>query len=302
MENPLRGIFAPIATAFDASGALDEGAFGENVASFGATALAGLVVLGSNGEFPLLSHEEKVRLVKVARQRLPAQKTVIAGTGCESLQETVALTRHCADAGADAALVVTPHYYKRDMTEAALERFYVLLADASPIPVMLYNMPGNAGINVPSALTLRLAAHPNIVGIKDSGGNIVQIAEVLANAPERFSVFAGSGSYLLATLVLGGVGGTLAVANVVPDYCAQIQASFEQGDLETARKMQLALLPLNAAVTGRFGIGGMKAAMDLVGYRGGPPRPPILPAGGAAREEIARILGELGIATVSGGR
>lgn len=189
----------------------------------------------------------------------------------------------------------------KDMSEAALEAFYTRLADASPIPVMLYNMPGNTGVNLSSALTLRLAAHPNIVGIKDSGGNIVQIAEVLAGAPEGFSVFAGSGSFLLATLVLGGVGGTLAVANVVPDHCVRIQESYARGDMDTARRMQLALLPLNAAVTGRFGIGGMKAAMDLVGFRGGMPRSPILPASAAVRAEIARILAQLGVATVQGG-
>jgi 4-hydroxy-2-oxoglutarate aldolase len=184
------------------------------------------------------------------------------------------------------------------MNEAALGNFYTMLADASPIPVMIYNMPGNSGVNVPSSLTLKLAAHPNITGIKDSGGNIVQISEVLAKAPEGFSVFAGSGSYLLATLLLGGVGGTLAVANVVPDYCAEIQENFEKGDIEKARKMQLALLPLNAAVTSRFGIGGMKAAMDMVGFKGGLPRLPILPAGEETKKEIARILKELGIPTV----
>ena len=194
--------------------------------------------------------------------------------------------------------MVTPNYYKRDMNEAALEKFFTMLADASPIPVMLYNMPGNSGINIPSSLTIKLASHPNITGIKDSGGNIVQISEVLAKAPEGFSVFAGSGSYLLPTLALGGKGGTLAVANVVPDYCAEIQENFENGNFEKARKMQLALLPLNAAVTSRFGIGGMKAAMDLVGYKGGLPRLPILPAGDDTRKAIAGILKELGIKTV----
>lgn len=293
MAEPLRGIFAPVATVFDDCGELDLDGFAENVAAYGATGLAGLVVLGSNGEFALLSGNEKVRLVERARRRLPAPKRVIAGTGCESLQETVALTARCADAGADAALVVTPHYYKRDMNEAALEGFYTRLADVSPIPVMLYNMPGNTGVNLTAALTLKLAAHPNIVGIKDSGGNIVQIAEVLAGAPQGFAVFAGSGSFLLATLVLGGVGGTLAVANVTPGHCVRIQECHAQGDLDTARRLQLALLPLNAAVTGRFGVGGMKAAMDLVGYKGGMPRPPILPAGAAVRDEIARILERL---------
>ena len=298
MNKKVRGIFAPIATAFDASGEVDYSTFAENTVAFGATKLSGLVVLGSNGEFTLLSHEEKVKLVETAKNHLPAEKMVIAGTGCESFRETLQLTKECAAVGADVALVVTPNYYKKDMNEAALGNFYTMLADASPIPVMIYNMPGNSGVNVPSSLTLKLAAHPNITGIKDSGGNIVQISEVLAKAPEGFSVFAGSGSYLLATLLLGGVGGTLAVANVVPDYCAEIQENFEKGDLEKARKMQLALLPLNAAVTSRFGIGGMKAAMDMVGFKGGLPRLPILPAGEETRKEIARILRELGIPTV----
>lgn len=294
----VHGIFAPIATAFDASGEVDYSTFAENTVAFGATKLSGLVVLGSNGEFTLLSHDEKVKLVETARNHLPAEKMVIAGTGCESFKETLQLTKECAAVGADVALVVTPNYYKKDMNEAALGNFYTMLADASPIPVMIYNMPGNSGVNVPSSLTLKLAAHPNITGIKDSGGNIVQISEVLAKAPEGFSVFAGSGSYLLATLLLGGVGGTLAVANVVPDYCAEIQENFGKGDIEKARKMQLALLPLNAAVTSRFGIGGMKAAMDMVGFKGGLPRLPILPAGEETRKEIARILKELGIPTV----
>ena len=294
----VRGIFAPIATAFNAAGDVDYEVYAENVRAFGATKLAGLVILGSNGEFTLLSHEEKVKLVEVAKKNLPAGKRVIAGTGCESLKETVELTKECADVGAEVALVVTPNYYKRDMNEGALEKFCTMLADVSPIPVMIYNMPGNAGINVPSSLTVKLSNHPNITGIKDSGGNIVQISEVLARASKGFSVFAGSGSYLLATLMLGGVGGTLAVANVVPNYCAEIQEYYEKGDLATARKMQLALLPLNAAVTSRFGIGGMKAAMDLVGYKGGLPRLPILPAPDDTRKEIGRILKELGVLTV----
>lgn len=294
----VRGIFAPIATAFNAAGDVDYEVYAQNVRAFGATKLAGLVILGSNGEFTLLSHEEKVKLVEVAKKNLPEGKRVIAGTGCESLKETVELTKECAGVGAEVALVVTPNYYKRDMNEAALEKFFTMLADASPIPVMLYNMPGNAGINIPSSLTVKLSNHPNITGIKDSGGNIVQISEVLARAPKSFSVFAGSGSYLLATLMLGGVGGTLAVANVVPNYCAEIQEHYEKGDLERARTMQLALLPLNAAVTSRFGIGGMKAAMDLVGYKGGLPRLPILPASEDTRREIGRILKELGVPTV----
>ena len=266
------------------------------MAAYDRTRLSGLVSLGSNGEFTMLSFEEKVALVTATRKGLSDGKIVIAGTGCESLKETSALTKACADAGADAALVVTPNYYKKDMTDAALEKFFSMVADASPIPVMLYNMPGNSGVNIPSALTIRLSKHPNITGIKDSGGNIVQIAEVLAGVDESFSVFAGSGSFLMATTLLGGVGGTLALANVVPNLCVDLYEASVARDIDKARKLQLDLMALNAAVTAKFGIGGMKSAMEMVGYKGGMPRLPILPATDETKKAIRAILERLGVA------
>ena len=292
----ITGIFAPVATPFTKDGEIEWGAYAENMAAYDRTRLSGLVSLGSNGEFTMLSFEEKVALVAATRKGLSDGKVVIAGTGCESLKETVALTKACADAGADAALVVTPNYYKKDMTDAALEKFFSMVADASPIPVMLYNMPGNSGVNIPSALTIRLSKHPNITGIKDSGGNIVQIAEVLAGVDESFSVFAGSGSFLMATTLLGGVGGTLALANVVPNLCVDLYEASVARDIDKARKLQLDLMALNAAVTAKFGIGGMKAAMEMVGYRGGMPRLPILPATDETKKAIRAILERLGVA------
>ncbi|WP_350449817.1 dihydrodipicolinate synthase family protein [Aminobacterium mobile] len=285
----MEGIFAPIATAFGDDERIDLARFQENIEKFNATSLEGLVILGSNGEFVLLSQDEKVSLVAEARKRLSPHKKVIAGTGCESLRETIELTKRCADAGAGAVLIVSPSYYKSDMTFEALEKFFTAIADISPLPVMIYNMPRNTGVNIPSSLTVKLAYHPNITGIKDSSGNITQIAEVVAKAPENFSVFAGSGSFLLVTLMLGGVGGTLAVANVVPNYCVTIYNAWKAGEIEKARKLQLALLDLNAAVTSRFGIGGMKAAMDIAGFFGGSARAPILNASEGAKKEIRAI-------------
>jgi len=284
------GIFAPIATIFDESGDLDLKRFRENVRKFSETKLSGLVVLGSNGEFTLLSYHEKVALVKAAREVIAKDKILIAGTGCESLRETVELTNECARLGADAALVVTPSYYKSDMTDESLERYFTLVADESAVPIMLYNMPRNTGVNMSASLVAKLSRHPNIIGIKDSSGNITQIASIIAKCPKDFAVFAGSGSFLLPTLMLGGVGGTLAVANVVPNYCVAIYYLCKNGSLEDAIKLQLGLLELNAAVTTRYGIGGMKAAMEMVGFHGGSPRLPILPAANEAKREISDIV------------
>ncbi|MDR1377275.1 MAG: dihydrodipicolinate synthase family protein, partial [Synergistaceae bacterium] len=186
-------------------------------------------------------------------------------------------------------------YYKRDLTDATLEKFFAAVADASSIPVMIYNMPGNSGINLSSSLVVRLSAHKNIVGVKDSGGNIVQISEIITGVPSDFSVFAGSGSYLFATTALGGRGGTLAVANVAPDICAEIYALCLRKEYEKARELQLGILSLNACVTSRYGIGGMKAAMDLAGFFGGAPRLPLQPATDAMIADIRGQIEKLGL-------
>ncbi len=284
------GVFAPIPTPFEGIG-ISFSRLAENIARWNQTRLAGLVVLGSNGEFVLLDEDEKVALVARVRELTAPTKKVVAGTGCESTRATVRLTKACARAGADAVLVVTPHYYKGSMTDAALERFYLDVAEASPVPVLLYNMPRSTGLNLAPALVARLAkAHPNIVGVKDSAGDIAQIAETVRLAPPGFSVFAGSASFLLATLALGGVGGTLALANIAPNECCAIYEHWQAGQLEQARELQLRLLPVNQAVTARWGVPGLKSAMDRLGYYGGPPRPPLLPLDEDERIELRDIL------------
>ncbi|MCG0278642.1 MAG: 4-hydroxy-tetrahydrodipicolinate synthase [Thermanaeromonas sp.] len=289
----LHGIYAPIATPFVG----EEVAYDKleaNLKFWLDSKLAGIVVLGSNGEFVLLEPAERERLISFCCEKVAGRKPVVAGTGAESTRETIRLSKKAAEAGADAVLIVTPSYYKGSYNDAALKKYFFDIADASPIPVILYNMPRNTGINMSSKLVAELATHPNIIGIKDSGGNIVQIGEIIKNTPSDFVVFAGSASFLLPALVLGAKGGTLALANVFPNQCAEVQEYYEAGDLEAARNLQLRLLEINAAVTTRWGVAGLKAAMDMVGLYGGDPRPPLLPLGPEEREELRNILARTG--------
>ncbi len=289
----LQGVYAPIATPF-AGGKIAYDKLEKNLKFWLGSDLTGIVVMGSNGEFVLLSPEEKEELTRFVCAQAKGKKPVIVGTGAESTMETIRLNKMAAEAGADAVLVVTPNYYKGDMTEPVLARFYRDVADASKLPLILYNMPRNAGINISAKLAVELSKHPNIIGIKDSGGNIVQIADMIRNAHEGFSVFAGSASYLFATLALGGTGGTLALANVFPNECARLQTLFEAGKIKEARDLQMALIDSNNAVTARWGIPGLKAAMEMIGLYGGDPRPPLLPLGEADREALRKVLAQTG--------
>jgi len=294
----IKGIFAPIPTPF-----IDEEiaweSLRENLTLWGKTGLSGIVVLGSNGEQPYVDEDEKVELWAFSRKAFPKDKMVIAGTGCESTRATIRLTKKAADVGVDAALVITPHYFKANMKDPALERYYLDVADNSPIPVLLYNMPGNTGLNMSSSLVKKLSAHPNIAGIKDSSGNIVQISEIIRDVRDDFSVFAGSASFLLPSLVMGARGGTLACANVVPDLCVRVFDLFNQGKIHEAREVQKEILTLNALVTSKYGVAGLKAALDMIGYFGGLPRKPILPLKEEEKAEIRRELVRLGLKVVA---
>ena len=285
----IRGIFAPIPTPFKDDN-IDYNALKNNLALWAETPLTGVVVLGSNGEFAYLTQKEKVQLIAFVRENLPDSKQVIAGTGCESTIETIELTRKAADLGCDASLILTPHYYKGAMSDKALKKYFRDVADACETRIMLYNMPRNAGLNLSSDTVITLASHQNIAGIKDSSGNIVQIAEICANTPDDFAVFAGSGSFLLPSLAVGAVGGTLAVANIMPAVCVELMNRFNEGDLTGAKKLQHLLLEPNKAVTAKYGIAGLKAALDIIGYKGGEVRRPMLPAGTEVISEIKQIL------------
>jgi len=291
----LRGVFPPIPTPFDAQGEVALGALVENLEHWNAYDLAGYVVLGSNGEAVYLTGQEKLHVLETARRAIPADKRMIAGTGCESTRETIALTRQAAQVGADAALVLTPYYYGSKMTPDSLVRHYQAVADASPIPILLYNVPGFTHVDVDAATIARAAQHPNVAGIKDSGGNLAKLADVVRLTGSDFQVLAGSAGFFLAGLAVGAVGGVLALANVAPQQCIDVYRLFQAGQWEEAAELQRRMVPVNAAVTARFGVAGLKAAMDMLGYYGGPVRPPLLDLTDAERQVLRDILVEGGV-------
>ncbi len=286
----LHGVFPALATPFLAGGEIDWEALAFNLHAYNQINLAGYVALGTSGEFPFLRDGERAQLIKCVRNQAAPGKIVVAGAGAESTPEAIRRGREAADLGADAVLVLPPHYFKGSMSEAALERHYRTVADALTIPLLLYNMPANTGINLSATLVKRLADHPRIIGLKDSGGNLTQLEEVIEGIPDRFSVFTGAGSLLFPALAMGASGAILAVANVFPELCLAIYQAALEGEYEIARWLQSNLLETNAAVTSRWGIAGMKRAMDLQGYRGGFPRLPILPFDPAWEDELRQIL------------
>lgn len=291
----MAGIYPPIPTPFDASGEMDLKAFARNFERWNRFPLSGYVVLGSNGEFPYLSEPEKLTLFEAARKLIPSDKLFMAGTACESAHSTIALTKKAASLGADVAILITPSYYKSRMDAAGLSHYYQSVADASPIPVSMYNMPANTSVDMAADVIVKLSQHPNIVGLKDSGGNLAKIGEVVRYARPGFQVLAGSAGFLYPALCMGAVGGVLALANIAPQQCCDIVSLFKHGKHEDARELQQRMIPPNTAVTARFGVPGLKAALDMLGYYGGPPQSPMLPLPDAQKEMLRNILVEAGI-------
>ena len=287
----LHGIFPPIATPF-VNGKVAYDKLAANVERWCRTGLKGIVVLGSNGEYVYLSEEEKRSVVDSVVQSAAKEMLIIAGTGCESTSETLRLTEDCARLGAHAALVVTPHYYAGRMGEAALMKHFSELADHSPIPILLYNVPKFTHINMAADFVTRLSEHPNIVGLKDSSGNVIQLQEILNRVAGDFNVLVGTAGVLFSGLTIGCAGGVCALANVAPQACVKIFDLVKTGDLDAARQLQLKMIPVNQAVTAIYGVPGLKAAMDMLGYFGGEPRLPLLPSTEQERSEIRSILKE----------
>lgn len=290
------GIYPPIPTPFDDDGALAIDRLALNIekwnaATTGSSGLAGYVVMGSNGEAPHLSLDEAEQLIAATRQAARTDMKVIAGTGQLSTWATVEATRRAADAGADAVLIVMPYYYKKLMSADVLRRHYLSVADASPIPVLIYNVPANTGFNIPVSLVPELAAHEKIAGIKDSAGDINQLAEIVRLTQQMdFSVLSGNYGALLPGMTFGVRGAILAIANVAPKECVALFEAARAGRWDEAGDLHLRLLPAARAVTSEHGVPGLKVALDLLGYYGGVPRKPLLSVSDSVREEIARIL------------
>lgn len=264
--------------------------FEENIRKFNGIGLAGYLVLGSAGECVSLSDAESEALARAARAAAAHGKAVIAGTARESTRLTVDFTNRMADSGIDVALVRAPSYFKARMTRDALKAHFLAVAEGARIPVLLYNIPSNTGISLEADLVVELSAHPNIIGLKESSGNIAYLGDVIRRVPSGFRYFLGSGSVFLPGLELGACGAILAVANVAPELCSKIYNLFRDGKLDEARKLQLDLIPLNKNIMEWTGIAGLKHALDLRGYYGGPVRLPLLPPSEQAKSGIAALM------------
>lgn len=291
----LAGVFPPIATPFKPDEEIDFKHLQSNLERWNQEPLAGYVAGGSNGEFVFLTVDERVEVVRAARQAVPRDRLLIAGSGMESTRETIDLTCRMAQVGADVAIVVTPSYYKSRMSVAALEHHFRQVADASPIPIMLYSVPANTGLDMPAQAVLKLATHPNIIGLKDSGGDVTKIGFMVREAPSDFQILAGSAGFFLGALSVGAVGCVAALANIAGSKLAELLECFRRGDMPDALAIQLPLIEANTAVTSRFGVPGLKAAMDMLGYYGGPMRSPLLPFQAEEKAELRRILTKAGL-------
>lgn len=291
----LQGILLPFPTPFDADERVDLRALRANIERWNRTGVKGYVALGSTGERVHLDEREYLEVIEAARTVVPADLAFIAGAGQQSVRGTIEEVRRAAHAGADAVLVITPHFYRGAMTQTALVDYYRAVADASPVPVLLYSMPELTGVQIGPETVARLGEHPNIRGIKDSSGDVINLAETLRQAPADFMVLTGSGPLLYAALGAGALGAILAVGCVAPRLAVAIYEAMAAGEHRSALEMQRRLTPLALAVTRRYGIGGLKAALEIVGYTGGSVRAPLRGAGEEARREIARLIEEAGL-------
>lgn len=286
----LHGIFPPIATPFTESGELDFDALQFNAHRWMQTRLRGLVVLGTNGEAAYLDADESEAAVAAVRACVPADRTLIAGTGHDSTRMTIRACERAAKAGADVVLVRAPSAFKTQMTGDVLVRHFRAVADASPVPVLLYNFANSFGVNVPTSAIVTLADHPNIIGMKESGGDLTQINEQVGSTPARFEVVVGSAPSLYASLCVGVVGGVVALANLVPEAVIALYDLVKAGRHAEALVQQRAISPLAVAVTGKYGVAGLKAAMTLAGYRGGFPRAPLAPVSKTVVDELQGLI------------
>jgi 4-hydroxy-2-oxoglutarate aldolase len=291
----LHGIFPPIPTPFNEAGDLALDQLGENLDRWAEEPINGYVVGGSNGEFVSLRPDERLAVVRFVSERVGGARLIIAGSGLQGTHETIRQTEAMASLGARAALVVTPSYYKGRMDDQALFAHYQQVAKGSPIPIVLYNVPANTGINMNANLIIRLSEQENIIGLKDSSGDVVKFTEICARARPGFQLLAGSASFMLPALTVGAVGAIAALANIASEALDGLNQAFQSGNLDEARLIQQRLVPANTAVTAMYGVAGLKYALDLKGYFGGLPRSPLQPLGSEEQLHLQTILEDAGL-------
>jgi len=289
-KKQIKGVIPPMLTPFKANGDVDYDKHIRNMESWNKNKLAGYLVLGSNSETAYMNEAEKIKLIKLTVKHAKKGRFILAGTGVESARETIALTNKAADLGVDAALILTPSYYHSRMNEEAQIRFFTEVADRTRIPVMIYNVTAFTHINVTVNTVRVLSKHPNILGMKDSTGNVPQLTSFLSVIDKGFNLMTGTLSAWYPALTLGVKAGIFAVANCAPNECSAIQAAFDKGDHDAARKLYFMIFPVNNAVTAAYGIAGLKYAADLTGYQGGHVRSPLLPLKEEEKIKIKEIL------------
>ena len=291
----LNGILPPVTTPFNQRGDVDYPALSLNIARYNETGLMGYVVLGSNGEAVHLAADERRLVIQTVKRAATAEHVIVAGVNELSTRAAIEAARAAADCGADAALVVTPYFYKSAMTQERLAHHFTEVADHSPIPVLIYNVPQNTGVVIESATIAALGAHQNIIGVKDSSGNMGAISETLRSAPEGFAVMVGNGSILYPSLTMGATGAVLGVACAAPRVCVELYAAAKAGNPSRARELQNRLAPLSHIVTDGLGVPALKTAMETLGYAGGFPRAPLSQMSSSDRERIMAVIRQTGL-------
>ena len=273
----LTGIFAALTTCFDHAGRMYKNKVLHNVGKMNDVALSGYLVCGSTGETPFLSTEERLELMGWVREASADKKILIAGVGAESVVETVRVANRAADLGYHAALALTPFYYRFQMHRPDTQLLYFrAVADQSKLPVLLYNIPQVTGYKLLPETVAALAEHPNIIGMKDSSGDLESLEKILKVVNPDFQVLSGSGANFGDALKLGAKGAILAIANAVPYACVTVWEAYRTREHDAASDWQQRLVPAARAVAAQYGIPGLKYAMDLNGYYGGPPRLPFV--------------------------
>jgi len=286
----LSGVYAALTTPFAADGSVALAELKQNVQRYDATGLAGYAVQGSTGESVLLSRAEWDSVLVAAKEAASPKKKLLAGTGVESTAETISRTKRAAELGYDAALVKTPYYYKPMYKPEVFIAHYRRVADASPIPVLLYSVPQFTGISLEAPEVAVLAEHPNIIGIKESSGHVQRVGEMVAATPASFQILTGGAGVLLPSLVVGAKGAILALASALPEKCVELYELTRRGQIETARELQKNLLRASKLIVSEMGIPGVKFVMDQRGYHGGEPRLPLLPLADAAKRRVVELL------------
>ena len=293
----LSGVHVPVTTPFDpVTGEVDVVGLRSNLRSLLEHPVRGIVMAGSTGEAVYLDEDERAELLEAARAVVPSDRLLVAGTGAESTRATIRLCAAAAEAGADAVLVMPPAFYKGQMTPAVLAEHYRRVADASPLPLVVYQVPLRfSTLDLATGLVAELSRHENVVGIKDSRGDLALVGELVDQTGGSFQVLVGNGALLYAALEMGAVGGVLGVANLAPEMSAALCTAFEDGRTAEAGRLQEKVGPVHKRVVGALGVPGVKAGLDLLDLRGGDPRPPLRPLPEKEREEVRKALEGAGL-------